>query len=301
MTMTEQQTGTAGPGAAESAFEELAKRVDEAVRRIATLEGQARKTAEEVKAAVEAVHRAGLMTIVRRMRQDERASKLLFELADDPVVHLLLSLHGIIRPDLMIEARQVLDGVRPSLQSHGGDVELVQVDDGVAYVRLQGACNGCSMASVTMRKGVEEALVSSIPAITSVEVLPNEPATTLIPLGALGVGPPPDESWVRTSPVEEVPEGEITLMELVGSSGQETEVIVVRLDGRLIAYLNACAHQGLPLDAALLDTDAQTLTCPWHGYCFDATSGQCMSAPGAQLEQLPLRVDEGHVWVRVGT
>ncbi|MGH3904446.1 MAG: NifU family protein [Pseudonocardiaceae bacterium] len=301
MTTTEQQTGTAGPGAEESSFEELARRVDEAVRRIATLEGQARKTAEEVKAAVEAVHRAGLMTIVRRMRQDERASKLLFELVDDPVVHLLLSLHGIIRPDLMTDARHVLDGMRPSLQSHGGDVELVQVDDGVAYVRLQGACNGCSMASVTMRKGVEEALVSNITAINSVEVLPNEPATTLIPLGALRVGPPPDESWVRTSPVEEVPEGEITLMELVGSSGQETEVIVLRLDGRLIAYLNACAHQGLPLDAAILDTDAQTLTCPWHGYCFDATSGACMSAPGAQLEQLPLRVDEGHVWIRVGT
>ncbi|MGH3794544.1 MAG: NifU family protein [Pseudonocardiaceae bacterium] len=302
MITTKRRTSPVGPGTDVPVSDQLAKRVDDAVRRIATLEGPAKETAEEVKAAVEAVHRAGLVTIVRRMRQDPRARELLFELVDDPIVHLLLSLHGIVRPDVMTEAERVLDGVRPSLQSHGGDVELVLVEEGVAYVRLHGACNGCSMASRTMRSGVEEALVSNIPTITSVEVLPNEPSPTLIPLDAVGAGPNRRaDGWVRTNPVEEVPDGEITLMELVTGDGKETEVIVVRLGGQLIAYLNVCAHQGLPLDAAILDTEAGTLTCPWHGYCFDATSGECMSAPGAQLEQLPLRVDDGHLWIRVGT
>ena len=49
----------------------------------------------------------------------------------------------------------------------------------------------------------------------------------------------------------------------------------------------------------MLDLSNNTLTCPWHGFCYDATSGECLSAPGAQLEQLPLRVDDGDVWVRV--
>ena len=65
-------------------------------------------------------------------------------------------------------------------------------------------------------------------------------------------------------------------------------------------YVNACAHQGLPLDNAIVDATEGTLTCPWHGFCYDSTSGECLTMPGAQLEQLPLRVQDGHVWVRAG-
>ena len=69
----------------------------------------------------------------------------------------------------------------------------------------------------------------------------------------------------------------------------------------LAAYRNECAHEGLPLDEAIIDTSNGTLTCPWHGFCFDAASGECLSAPGAQLEQLPMRVDGGEVWIRIET
>ena len=86
------------------------------------LDPEARAVAEELKAAVEAIHRAGLVTIVRRMRADDAARAALFELVDDPTVHLLLSLHGIVRPDPVTHANQVLASVRPQLHSHGGDV-----------------------------------------------------------------------------------------------------------------------------------------------------------------------------------
>ena len=165
---------------AEVTFEQLARRVDDAVAALEDLDPAARKVAEELQTAVEAVHRAGLVTIVRRLREDEAAREVLFELADDPVVHLLLTLHGIIRPDPVTHARQVLDSVRPQLHSHGGDVALVRVEEGTAFVRLEGACNGCSMSSVTLRNLVEEALVTEVPAITAVEVLANEPTPTLI-------------------------------------------------------------------------------------------------------------------------
>ncbi len=74
---------------------------------------------------------------------------------------------------------------------------------------------------------------------------------------------------------------------------------MVNAGRRLSAYRNECAHEALPLDNAVLDLGSNTLTCPWHGFCYDAASGECLSAPGAQLEQLPLRVDDGVVWVRV--
>ena len=100
---------------AETTFEDLAKRVDNAVAALDGLDPAARKVADELQASVEAVHRAGLVTIVRRMREDDAARAVLFELVDDPAVHLLLTLHGIIRPDPVTHANQVLESVRPQL------------------------------------------------------------------------------------------------------------------------------------------------------------------------------------------
>ncbi|MGE3286104.1 MAG: NifU family protein [Pseudonocardia sp.] len=287
---------------AEPTFEELARRVDEAVTAVTELEPGARKAADELKAAIEAVHRAGLVTIVRRLREGDATRTALFELVDDPVVHLLLSLHGIVRPDPVTHANRVLVEVRPQLQSHGGDVTLDRVEDGVAYVRLEGACNGCSMSSVTLRNLVESALVEGVPAITSVEVLKNQPTPTLITLDALRIGPSREqEGWVRAGAAGDIPEGGMSRFDLVAQSGEQAEVIVVNIEQRLAAYRNECAHEGLPLDEAIIDTSNGTLTCPWHGFCFDAASGECLSAPGAQLEQLPMRVDGGEVWIRIET
>ena len=284
----------------EPTFDELAKRVDDAVSALENLDPDARKVAEELQSAIEAVHKAGLVTIVRTMREDEAARQVLFALVDDPVVHTLLSLHGILRPDPVTHANQVLEGVRPQLHSHGGDVTLVRVEDGTAYVRLEGACNGCSMSSVTLRNLVEDSLVQGVPAIMAVEVVPAEPSPTLISVDSLFSGRDPSaEGWVRVGPAEGLPVDEISTASLTSSSGRSVDVIVVNLGQRFSAYRNECAHQGMPLTDAVLDLSNGTLTCPWHGFCFDATSGECLSAPGAQLEQLPLRIDEGDVWVRL--
>lgn len=283
----------------EPTFEELATRVDDAVAALDDLDPAARAKAEELQAAVEAVHRAGLVRIVRAMRADEAARAVLFDLVDDPLVHMLLCLHGILRPDPATHANQVLEQVRPQLHSHGGDVSLVRIEDGTAFVRLEGACNGCSMSSVTLRNLVEDALVQGVPAVTRVEVVAAEPSPTLIPLEALRVGrDPAAEGWARLGPAADLPVDEITLATL-SDGGRPCEVIVVNLGQRLSAYRNECAHEALPLTDAVLDLSNGTLTCPWHGFCFDAGSGECLSAPGAQLEQLPLRVDDGDVWIRV--
>ncbi len=277
-------------------LEALARRVDDAVAALDGLDPQARAAAEELKTALEEIHRAGLVTMVTRMRADDGARPLLFDLVDDPVVRMLLTLHGIIRPDPTTLAEQALAGVRPQLHSHGGDVTLMRIDDGVAFVRLEGACNGCSMSSVTLRELVETALLQGVSVINSVEVVPDEPAPAIIPIESVtfrrGAGGPAAEGWVRVARADEIPVGEIS------AHGQD--VIVVNVDQRLSAYRNECAHEALPLDNAVLDAAAGTLTCPWHGFCYDASSGECLSAPGVQLEQLPLRVDEGDIWVRVG-
>ncbi len=63
---------------------------------------------------------------------------------------------------------QVLDKIRPSLVRDGGDVELVEVNDGTVKVKLTGACGGCPMAAMTLKMGIEQILKREIPEIKEV-------------------------------------------------------------------------------------------------------------------------------------
>ncbi len=63
----------------------------------------------------------------------------------------------------------VLEEIRPSLQADGGDIELVDVVDGVVKVRLKGACAGCPMSQMTLSNGVERVLKERIPEVVRVE------------------------------------------------------------------------------------------------------------------------------------
>jgi Fe/S biogenesis protein NfuA len=64
---------------------------------------------------------------------------------------------------------QVLDQqVNPSIAAHGGRAELVAVEQGTAYLRLGGGCQGCAMATVTLSQGIEAAIIQAVPEITSV-------------------------------------------------------------------------------------------------------------------------------------
>jgi Fe-S cluster biogenesis protein NfuA/nitrite reductase/ring-hydroxylating ferredoxin subunit len=294
------------PPPPEPSFEQLAGNVDEALKAANALDGQPRKVVEAVREALEATHRAALVTIVRRLKADDAGRAALYELVDDPLIHMLFLLHGIIRADPMVEAQTALDTIRPGLQSHGGDVSLVRIEEGVAYVQLAGACNGCSMSSVTMRTTVEQALVAGVGVVESVVVVPSEPTPALITLGAVRrKDETPEQAiasgWVKTLPATDVGDGRVTELQLTTLGGMKVDVIIVRIGASMTAYRNECAHQGLPLGDAELDIVTGTLTCQWHGFCYEALTGDCTSAPGAALEQFPMRVDDGSVWVRVGT
>jgi Fe-S cluster biogenesis protein NfuA len=64
--------------------------------------------------------------------------------------------------------QQVIDKIRPLLQRDGGDIELVDVVDGVVKVKLQGACGTCPMSAMTLKMGVEKQLKQEIPEIKEV-------------------------------------------------------------------------------------------------------------------------------------
>jgi Fe-S cluster biogenesis protein NfuA len=67
------------------------------------------------------------------------------------------------------EVQSALNDIRPSLQADGGDVELVDVEDGIVRVRLTGACGGCPMSQMTLKQGIETYVKKKVPEIVSVE------------------------------------------------------------------------------------------------------------------------------------
>ena len=273
-------------------FEQIAEKIDKALKNVEELADEnAKMHALGLKTAIEDFHKIALTKIVQKLKSDERGKELLFELIDEPSVYALLQLHGIVKPNINAKISQVLDMVRPYMQSHGGDVEFVSYENSVVYVRLAGSCNGCSQSAVTLREGVEEALLHNIPEVKKVEVVPNEPSPSLIQIESLKSSK--TSGWIETFAVEEVPNGTKKCFK-----NEKENILIINVDNRLSAYRNECPHQGLPLDGGMLEAEERILTCPWHGFKFDANSGECLTAPAAQLEVFPLRIENGKILVR---
>jgi Fe-S cluster biogenesis protein NfuA len=140
----------------------------------------------EIVRAVLALHGAGLGRLLAHLEDaGEAGRKALGACAADPVVGGLLLLHELHPLDVEERVRQALESVRPFLRSHGGNVELLGVSDGVVRLRLEGNCHSCPSSAVTMRQTVEEAIAARAPDVTAVEV---EGLVEGVPAGADGPG-----------------------------------------------------------------------------------------------------------------
>ncbi|KAA9008614.1 NifU family protein [Paenibacillus spiritus] len=66
------------------------------------------------------------------------------------------------------EVLEVLDKLRPFLQRDGGDVELIDVEDGIVKLKLMGACGSCPSSTITLKAGIERALMEEVEGIEDV-------------------------------------------------------------------------------------------------------------------------------------
>jgi Fe-S cluster biogenesis protein NfuA len=87
---------------------------------------------------------------------------------DELVSHLLL-LHGLHPVDVQTRVEEALESVRPYLATHGGNVELLSVTNGVAYLRLNGTCHGCPSSTATLKQAIEEAIFKVAPDVERIE------------------------------------------------------------------------------------------------------------------------------------
>ncbi|MCM3491560.1 NifU family protein [Alkalihalophilus marmarensis] len=71
--------------------------------------------------------------------------------------------------EMIEQVQEVLDKLRPFLLRDGGDVELVEVEDGIVKVRLLGACGSCPSSTITLKAGIERALLEEVPGVKEIE------------------------------------------------------------------------------------------------------------------------------------
>jgi Fe-S cluster biogenesis protein NfuA len=106
--------------------------------------------------------------------------------AEDELVSHLLLLHDLHPVDVETRVRNALEEVRPYLGSHGGDVELLGVEGGVARLRLAGTCNGCPSSTVTLQNAIEDAILKAAPDLERIEAEGvAEPQPALLQIGSL--------------------------------------------------------------------------------------------------------------------
>lgn len=129
---------------------------------------QARETAVETIQHLLKLYGEGLSRIMASATQ-LAGEALLRAFADDELITHLLLLHGLHPLDVETRVRQALQAVQPMLASHGGNVELLGIQDGVAHLRLLGSCQGCPSSSTTLKLAVERAIEKAAPDLLGIE------------------------------------------------------------------------------------------------------------------------------------
>jgi Fe-S cluster biogenesis protein NfuA/nitrite reductase/ring-hydroxylating ferredoxin subunit len=250
----------------------------------------ARDLALETVQAVLELYGAGLERIVDRAGELQTTA-----LAADELVEHLLLLHGLHPVAVEERVRAALDGVRPYLGSHGGDVELVGVDGGVALVRMQGSCEGCPASAMTLKLAIEEAVLKAAPDVERVEAQDaGGGAANGSPLLQIEVVRPaaPEGAWAAAGALPQLAGGGVLLKEVAGE-----RVLFLRVaDGTRYAYRPECPGCGGSLEHGQLTAAGLVgaeLACPGCGHRYDVVrAGRCVDAPGLHLEPVPLLVDD---------
>jgi Fe-S cluster biogenesis protein NfuA len=113
---------------------------------------------------------AGLARVMELV--DQHAPDLAVHIANDPLLASLLLANGLHPQDVHSRIAGALDSVRPFLAGHGGDVELLDIDErvGAVQLRLLGSCDGCPSSAVTLRSTVERAILDAAPEISIIDV-----------------------------------------------------------------------------------------------------------------------------------
>jgi Fe-S cluster biogenesis protein NfuA/nitrite reductase/ring-hydroxylating ferredoxin subunit len=251
----------------------------------------ARELAQEMVSAVMDLYGDGLERIMAALEQAGPAGAAIRdELCEDGAVGSLLLIHDLYPVGLEERVTEALDSVRPYMESHGGNVELLSLIDGVARLKLQGSCSGCSASQATLELAIKQALDEHAPDLEGLEVegvieqapIAAGPAPTGFELPIATVDDVAPPSWVPLEGVARIGPGELVAFDAGG-----TALLVANVGGSLLAYRDACASCGATLHNGELD--GRMLRCGECGVEFDLPrAGRAAGNEPLQLDPVPL-------------
>ncbi|MBF6073573.1 NifU family protein [Nocardia beijingensis] len=260
----------------------------------------ARERAEQLVRELVGLYGAALTRVIELL--DDAAVE---RLARDDLVASLLLVHGLHPHDVTTRVANALDSVRPYLGSHGGDVHLVDIADGVVRLELAGSCKSCPSSSVTLELAVEDAVRAAAPEIESIEVVAAATESAgVISADSLFSRVRADGgrsgSWVAVPELAELGAGEVGGFAVGGLT-----VLACRVGEELYAYRDHCPACDRSLAGAALERrvgfpagDA-VLRCPTCRAHYDVVHAGARVDGDGHLEPLPVLVRSGELSVAV--
>jgi Fe-S cluster biogenesis protein NfuA/nitrite reductase/ring-hydroxylating ferredoxin subunit len=288
-------------------LQERVARMETLLEEIETLaDPNARSKAAEVVGVLLELYGEGLARMMEVVAQGEESETAFEAFAEDELVSHLLLLHGLHPLDVETRVVRALEEVRPYLQSHGGNVELLGVEDGVARLRMQGSCSGCPSSTMTLKLAIEEAILKAAPDLERIEAegVAEEPspkaATTFVAGPTLRKKEKKRSeeagasSWTVVGGLPQLSGGGTLVKEVSGE-----RVLFLKLGDDFYAYRHLCPGCGASLEEASLK-EAE-LACRGCGHRYDVRrAGRCLDDPRLHLEPIPLLVSEVAVEERQG-
>ena len=224
---------------------ETGERIDSLLSALGTAGPVAQQRGEDLVALVTNLYGSGLERLLEVLAEAGRLDAVALDaLAADELVSGLLLVHGLHPYDVATRVAAALDSVRPYLGSHGGDVELLGIDDiGVVTLRFLGTCDSCPSSTVTLQLAVEGAIQAAAPEVTAIQVEAGaRSAPGLISIESLRVRLDEGETaaaWLPTPELANLAAGEIGGFEKDG-----IRLVACRLGADLFAYRDHCPACG---------------------------------------------------------
>lgn len=257
---------------------EFDKAVAELEALVETLEREGDERALLLLQLVDAIHRPGLERIAAGD-------------TDDPLAQALLQMYDISPPADEVLVEEALDDVRPYINSHGGEIELLGVADGIVRLRMSGSCAGCAASALTLKRGVEEALRAHYPGFREViaEEAEGDAGPQLLQIENLR-----RPVFTDAGAAANLSPGEVQATELEGIG-----LLLANYRGEIYALRDGCPVDGNSLGGARLTAEG-VIVCPWHNCAYDVRTGARVDGEdGDGLTVVPVALQNGTVQVAV--
>jgi Fe-S cluster biogenesis protein NfuA/nitrite reductase/ring-hydroxylating ferredoxin subunit len=270
-----------------------------------------RERTEQLAGELTDLYGAALERIVAIAAQS--APELVVQFASDELVASLMLVHGLHPHGVERRIEDALEGVRPYLGSHGGDVTLLEVADDVVRLQFAGSCKSCPSSAVTLEFAVEDAVRAAAPEINSIEVVAAESDSTASASALISADSlmsrirEKDTASAAWYPVPDI--GELGSGEVGGFLVAGVPILACRVGDDLFAYHDRCGRCGDSMAGAQLHRPmgapigAAVLRCPRCHAHFDAVHAGAglddTDETTTHLDPIPLLLRDGVLSVAV--